>query len=503
MSKKQVNTPKAIQPPQLNESCEHHFRVGLIRDAKRRRIERASGDIWWSPRDGVRFRFVLPGGYLESPFADAFGMVGHPRSGLFQVPHEPSWWGTIQGGGEFWLIGASGKSSSDLAGFEDQAAVTRIDGHAYLAVVSFPLKNSLSFQDETPHLTRYFVPHFSPKFWPDADSITFKHRRKSYTRYRNKLDLQADPAIVVYRGETHNATIGGSWILTEEEQPEPSTLATPAVSDAKSFLSFLVGKRLPIYWWDVFPNRSTIKRSYVGTQKEVASPNGMEQPLPLASIGGAYSSAREIGPRLSNLFLRYRTIRKRLNLDFIMSPIWAAYDSMIEDRLALACVALERFATAQKDFGNSDKLGHSKSPLLEKRVARKLRSRLLKALEEVGSEGSIAAESQRIIRAKLEHIGERPNADKLEQAFTGLGVELNADEQNVLSNRNRVMHGNKTLNGYDLRSVSEDNLRFDILRTLIHKGMLSLLDYEGVYLDYSHRDEFTMYSIRTFSRISS
>ncbi len=72
--------------------------------------------------------------------------------------------------------------------------------------------------------------------------------------------------------------------------------------------------------------------------------------------------------------------------------------------------------------------------------------------------------------------------------FEELGIKLTAEEKKVIGNRNRSLHGTKTLkDGNDTLQCDQELQRFDILRTLIGRAILHLLSYDGPYVDYGAR----------------
>lgn len=58
----------------------------------------------------------------------------------------------------------------------------------------------------------------------------------------------------------------------------------------------------------------------------------------------------------------------------------------------------------------------------------------------------------------------------------------------MIKNRNRSLHGSRTMGDEtETRAIAEELLRFDTLRTLINRALLTILGYAGVYTDYSAR----------------
>ena len=74
-----------------------------------------------------------------------------------------------------------------------------------------------------------------------------------------------------------------------------------------------------------------------------------------------------------------------------------------------------------------------------------------------------------LVEKKINNIHTPPNAYKLKDVFTFLGLELSADEKKTIDFRNRTLHGRR-MKESSLAAVAEETRRFDVLRTLINKG---------------------------------
>ena len=102
-----------------------------------------------------------------------------------------------------------------------------------------------------------------------------------------------------------------------------------------------------------------------------------------------------------------------------------------------------------------------------------------------------------VIKRKIANIHQPPNADKRALVFTDVGLTLRVDEADAIANRNRALHGRATLeDAENLQSIDEELRRFNVMRTLIHKAILRLLDYNGPYMDYGDHPDGKAYTIK-------
>ncbi len=483
--------------PKLLADGTHYFPIETLLGVDGIEIPEARGDICWSAKDGVTYRFE----YSHAPTSELVPppVMKHPNleGSIFEVPGKPSWSGTIVGGASFSLFGAGGnvKTVSNPVG-GSFASRSNLTGKAAFATLDLQLDHPLSFRHDTPARRREFLPSFMLLSWPDPEDFEFKDANTHHLRLRNRIMLQDYPKITIYHGSTIHCTSHGVWIVDEGVAPASERIASNGAEDARGFLSFLVGRNLPFYWRDTFPNEGRIQRLYFGSLRPHAPVLGNEQPLPLYHVREAWEQGVEIGCRLSPLFARFREVRENYNLDFVLSPLWTALDGYVDDKLAEACVSLERLATAHVDYLKNSGAGKPKVEFLSKPQGESLRERLTKAAEEVAKATSIPEEALTIIKKKIANLHQPPNADKLELIFTHLGIELRDDEDKAINNRNRALHGRATLAGLEPAAVNEELARFDILRTLIHKAILRLIDYSGPYMDYGDKPNGKAYSVK-------
>lgn len=243
-------------------------------------------------------------------------------------------------------------------------------------------------------------------------------------------------------------------------------------------------------WRDTFIGPDRLTRLYMrghGRHREI---NGSEQPFPLARTTEMFKHGRDIVRQLPAMFARFTELRSSYDVEWIASPIWMAYESYVDDHLALACVSLERLATAHSSHQKKVDGASKAKPFLSPAVFDDLRKEMMAALDTVAERHAMLGEVKTIISRKIGSMNQPPNADKLSAVFTDVGIVLTDAEKRVLENRNRSLHGTRTMaDAKEPNAVGDELQRFDTLRTLINRALLTILGYTGPYTDYSSRPD--------------
>ena len=76
------------------------------------------------------------------------------------------------------------------------------------------------------------------------------------------------------------------------------------------------------------------------------------------------------------------------------------------------------------------------------------------------------------------------NSMALASAFESTGLKVSEAEDECLQLRNVALHGNSAMVDLELDSLKSEIQRVDVLRTLVAKAVLKLIEYEGPYCDY-------------------
>ncbi len=460
----------------------------------------ATGEIRWSQTEGLTFCMELPHEPDQAAVPQMHGAEPRPRPGQFcEVSTEPAWTGTLADGSEFRLFSPKGTSNTSFtSGAAGPSTRTVLKGRAAFAEVEIPKASPLAFWHESPQCPRFFIAGLHLLPFPHSYDVTYTMGGTYTKRGCMCLILTESPKLQIIPCEKV-AVADGCWMAYEAEAPANMRMPPAACEDARAFISFLVGRNIPFLWTDRFPGGDRLVRMFHGSHRPPANIIGNEQPLPIGVIADAFEHGCKIGPQLPALFEKFKQVRAEYNIEFISSPIWTAFDSFTDDKLTHVCVSLERLATAHADWlkAHPDKAPPPEIFLTDVQ-GKTIRDLFRASLKAVATALGIAPKTVKILDEKrIGNIHETPNADKLKQVFTDLGITLTVEENKTLGNRNRTLHGNATLGGTSLADVAAEMKRFDILRTLISKAMLRLLDYTGPYMDYGDRPTNKGFSIKT------
>jgi hypothetical protein len=460
----------------------------------------ATGGIRWDQTEGLTFCMELPHEPDHAAVPQMHGGEPRPQPGQFcEVPAEPAWTGTLADGSEFRLFSPKGTSSTiHTPTGSTYSSRTILRGRAAFAEVEIPKTSPLSFWHESPQCPRYFIAGLHLLPFPHNYDVTYTEGGKHTKRGCLCLILTESPKLQIIPCEKV-AVADGCWMAYEGEAPANMRMPPSACEDARAFISFLVGRNIPFLWTDRFLGGDRVVRMFHGSHRPTANIIGNEQPLPVGVIADIFENGRDICPRLPTLFEKFKQVRTEYNLEFINSPIWTAFDTYVDDRLTYACVSLERLATAHADWQARHPEGGPVPEIFLTDVQGKvIRDLFRSSLKAIATALAIPANTLKVlIDKRINNIHMAPNADKLKQVFTDLGITLTAEEDDALSNRNRTLHGNPTLRGTTLADVTAESKRFDTLRTLINKAMLRLLDYTGPYMDYGDRPPDKGFAIKT------
>ena len=249
------------QAPRVLPDGTHVFPIETLLGQDGNPIPGATGEVGWSAKDGLVYRFEYPHASTAEAAPSTFGMLPRPPDGsISDIPEAPSWRGSIVGGGTFALFGAGGTVNTQHHPVGGRySSRSTASGKAALGAVTLAVDHPMAFRHDTPGLRREFLPSFMLLSWPDPDEVRYTDGTTQHWRMRNRVILQAEPRLTVYLGSTTPGTHHGVWLIDEGPSPASDRLPSDTAEDARAFLSFLVGRNLPFYWRDTFPGDGQIR----------------------------------------------------------------------------------------------------------------------------------------------------------------------------------------------------------------------------------------------------
>jgi len=242
-----------------------------------------------------------------------------------------------------------------------------------------------------------------------------------------------------------------------------------------------------MFWHDHFEKPNIVSRTYFGTKTLELDDHQHKTPLPLDGLE-AFQHGTTVIDQLPAMFSRYKTIAEHFDIGWIFGPLWYSEKSFVDDQLSLACVAIERLASSFDAFRKKQSNEKSRIEFFSREQTTAVRKALKQELTRIADGLKLTLDQLRVYGNRIDQVGQPPNEDKLLQIFTFLKIPVSELECSTLANRNRCLHGRRTLEpGGSTAEIGEEMLRCDIVRMLVHKGILGLLEYTGPYIDYARR----------------
>ena len=450
--------------------------------------EYSTGEIRWSRRDGITFWFQTPlTTSSDIPETDSSNRgAGSVQSFTF----EPDWLAKTADGFDVRIRTSSSEITWNDTSYwgvftgSGSESSKRIEGSASSVELTLHRDNPLAFWYDTPLGHRLYSPGWGLREWPVHEPIEFKIQKLTHTRTRCSLQLDGpgNRRLFAAFGELNRPL--GTW-LTYHPDEKANPFRFPESCDRfRGLMSILLGRRIPFVWRDTPLSNDRLKRLYYGWIKGVDHAHPDTLLVPLYGSVDSFTHGKEVAERFDKLDQRFADLRETFNPEWVLSPLWTAAEDFVDNKLALACVALERLASAYHKFVRPTGRYASQPALMDSNQKKALLSALRKVLSQVADSEKLTIDTSKILDDRFNDLFKPTNADRLRMVFEELGIPLGKVERDVIKKRNLCMHGNPSLKD----GQHDEELRhFDILRTLIGRAILHLLDYDGPYIDYSAR----------------
>ena len=552
--------------PELLPDGTHVYPVVDVTIPARGGIGSGTGEITWHPERGLRFRVEASSGEKASGIEAVLAQLTRPFAPLrgsgsvFEPSRDPELVARIAGTGEtirVYQLAADVNAQSQF-GTAGVSAKTVVSGTAVAATMRIERDSELSYWHESPGPCRLLVPDVCIYQWPTQDYAKWTSGDTQHSSLRSSCPLSGSPKLSLFSASALPQKRSACWLVFEPgliPDGERDWYTPDVCLAAKSLLSFLCGKRLPFLWTDRFLDDTHVTRMYHGTATVDDFPQAdlCYQPAPLHSLehGGAVVES------LSSLLTAYLTLREWLDLEWIVGPLWYAINAYLDDKLGLASVALERFATALDAFleanpdqkrpkakfltrpqsrllrgelsaavaafakergidlttnrlpalaaiieAAADSIARLDDSLFPADAVEDLRSKMREAVGRADKSGKLKLDETKakIIDRRIDSFAGKTNPDKLTEALEFDGLSVSDPELDVVIKRNDCLHGRRTLEGSNsLDDIRAELARFDTLRTVINKAVLARLGYRGLYVDYAARPTHGPFPVRSLA----
>ncbi|MBX3421965.1 MAG: hypothetical protein KF752_10475 [Pirellulaceae bacterium] len=506
-----------------NQDGSHHVTLNSIRFRDCPLYPKTEGWLKWTATEGVE---------LEFTFHDLFRVE---QSAYYRPTEEmpcgvgrfvtvdlslPDWTALTIDGTEVRIYGFLGKPVSTQTNHNGRLTCSSgFSGSCASVAVDIPTKRKLAFRNGTDSFAyrMFFIGHVGNCFH-QSESVDFHDLDgSSISTGRSRILLSNSPKIELYGANGLVTTRPASWVSYGRS---PVASETDWVGhEERSFISFLNGDMVAFPFADTFLNDDLITRTYFGPVRCRQSNNEENEPLhaPLPMFGvERFEFGHEVLERLPKLYEEFKKNSELVDFVGILHPIWTALHGVLDDRLALASLSIERLASiwtksrmqirpeldcnTSQIWSNRPLLKGIRRELLtavQELVSQTLVSRLRTHLESsdlTGIDEAALFELSGVLEARLSNLTGAPNSAKLQLPFQEVGLLLNSNEVSAIKQRNAALHGSDQ-GATSLAVRDEGNRVFDTLRVLVNKFILKLCGYDGPYVDYSSRPDSGNFAI--------
>lgn len=494
-----------ITAPRLDPDGTHIIPVTGIHRPGGTPNEDSVGEIRWSRRDGVTFWFQAP---LTS--ASVFGAGRPKQSGgagsVSALSFEPEWLARVEDGSAVCIYATNERTTTNATTGWDvhrggrAESSQRVEGAAGYVEVGLHRDSPLAFWHETPVMPRLYSPGWTMRGWPEEEPYEYEIGGTTFSTTKRSLPLGGACNRRLIAAAGRNTTLGGPggvWLTYDANGDAKPFWFPDSCERVRSLMSVLLSRHVAFVWRDTPTAADRLSRLYFGWHKGVDTDHPRSQLVPVYGSIASLTHGHEVTERLVGLDAQFAELSARFDLGWIMSSLWTAEEDFVDNQLALACVALERLSAAYQDHIVPTGLYSKKVAIMSAKQRKAVLRRLRAAMKEISATEGLTPDATSIVGTRIDNLFQPTNNDRLVMVFEELGIPLNESERAVIENRNRSLHGQKTLaDGGDTAQCDAELQRYDTLRTLIGRAILHLLGYDAHYIDYSARPERGNFPLR-------
>lgn len=491
-------------------------------------IPQSSGLLNWSRQNGIDFTLSFSGtsSLLGSEFYEE---LQHRSRGVGRFVEnnldQPRWMAKTDDGTAVQLYGVNEvPSSQQTTGTSGFSTSCSFKGTALFAVVEIPTSRLLAFDNSTEEDFRMFFVGAAGKRHHIQQEVEFHGQDGSSTRtFRCSVLLSDSPRVLLVGSHALVKCQPSGW-LSFGQEPFTSERGIGAFPE-QNFVSFLNGRKTPFFWVDRRYSSGVMHRTYFGWMKSGHQDyeHCHHQPLPIMDGIEVFQYGETVRDLLPALFRQFLHRSSDIDFGIILHPLWTALEGVLDDRLALASVSLERTASTWDDCRDrvlSGPFASDTSFWKKKAFLRGIRKQLQTVLEEIVKNenskprtmervrnGLISAlstlvggeycrsltpvernELYEVLEARIiNNLTRMPNSARLRRPFEDLQIRLSQLDQEALQKRNDALHGGGSSIGLDVERLDSGALYFDSIRMMVTKFVLAVCNYIGPFIDYASR----------------
>ena len=406
--------------------------------------------------------------------------------------------------------------------------------------MDIPTKRLLAFPHSTREDFRMFFSGHAGWNLPTKEEVSFEtHTGTQHTTMRASIELRTHPRVCLLNSYGYIKSLPSGW-LSFEEAPTQLDCEIGAFAE-QTFVSFLNGEKVAFHWADrQIDAEGIIRRSYYGwaVSPQNERSDAIYQPLPFLSGVEPFQYGEAVLQRLPQFFERFCTFYSEINFAVALHPLWTALHSVLQDRIALASLSLERIASYWRSYkktpGGRRQITAARTIWDQKKsltalkkglnlcvnewltslvkpysFGERVKASLCEVLLRFLGDSSVQFRSEEdkrvflnVIRKKIENITQTPNSESLKNPYLDVGLSISPADQAALEARNIALHGHVRGNP-TLDQMDKDAETFDHLRMLVTKFVLQLCDYDGPFVDYASRPTAGNFVVRSMSEVTS
>ena len=435
-----------IATPYIQSDGTHVIPVQRIHRLGQPPNENSRGDVCWSRRDGLSFQFqtTLTSFFDFSDIPTELSVCG--AGSVHAIKMDPEWYAETADGSPVRLYATSDHATTSMTTSwsiekgNGTVSSKRVHGTACYAEVGLSRDSSLAYWHETLPGLRLYSPGWEIGNWGVQEKYDYTINDTTYTQSRRSFSLGASDGRALVSSQNRENGLKGVWLTYQHDEQENPFWFPDSCDRLRGLMSILLGQHVVFVWRDTPTTDGGLNRLYYGWHKGVDSEHPLSQLVPFVGTVEALSHGGAVSDRLPVLDRQFAELRKLFDPEWVASPLWTAAGDFLDNRLAHACVALERLSSAYHDCVRPADIYPKPPDFIRPGQKNTLISRLWKTLMEVAYSENLSEDAVRILGNKFNNLCQPTNADKLSMVFEELGIALSDVEKESISNRNRSLH---------------------------------------------------------------